>query len=201
MKTTFFCLFLLAGSVAGQTLFPDQATARAALGLSAMRTLPRAAAGEKLHDLQGLTRQELAALRSFVAEQAPEQDRIMLRFQEDIAGRYGEPVISWELAYQLTSVLAGRELPDPVIARLTTSLVNAMDSAISCRKTLSSVRLSAKFRVSTESFYSELLAMGVDTDNAKIVTESLLRGGMSISYTDTAVPLVKPIPPARRRTN
>jgi len=67
----------------------------------------------------------------------------MLRFADDVSKIYGESVIPWELAYALTSVLAGKDLSNPDLAPLTRAILEAVSSAFLCRSEHSNLRESA----------------------------------------------------------
>ena len=194
MKTAFWCLLLLTGRVDGQTI-SDEFIGRLVSDLSALQGLPVAANGQRLHDLSSLTSQELTTLKSFVADKSPEQDRIMTRFVEDVAERYGMPVIPWTFSYSLTSSLMGRTLNREALKQLSSSIVTSMDAAMDCRNTQSSIRKSAKFRAAAEVSYDRLLALGVEAADARVVIDSLLKAGLLICNSNVRI---IPIPPARR---
>ena len=198
MKTAVWCLLFLAARVGAQTI-PDELVDRLATDLSALRNLPNPN-GERLRGFLDLTRSDLTALRSFVSQQAPEQNRAMTRFVDDIADRYGKVLIPWDVAYALTSALAGRELPDEMLKQLSSSFVLAIDSTVSCRDTRSSLRKSVKFRAALESMNNSLVSLGVHGADALVVLESLSTAGLRIADPNAAGPVVKPIPPYQPRS-
>jgi hypothetical protein len=198
MKMAFWCLLLMAGTVRGEAV-SDEFVGRLAGDLAGLKDLP--AATERLHNLQDLSSAERTTLRSFVAEMEPEQDRIMKRFGDDAADRYGEPVLPWDFSYALTTVLMGRDLGDQALRRIASFVVMSMDVALECRTNGSPIRSSAKFRAATELGYRQLLAVGVEDGDARVVIDCLLKAGLQVSNGFPERPLVRPIPPAHRLPN
>ena len=106
---------------------------------------------------------------------------------------YGETVIPWDLAYALTSVLAGKDLSNDNLRPLTRAILEAVSSAFLCRNEHSNLRDSVQLRAAVEHAYRALLALNVTATNARVVVGSLLKAGLYVCADRT---LVVPIPPA-----
>jgi hypothetical protein len=194
MKRAFWSLTLLVSSVYGQTV-PNEFVTRIVSDLVPLRNEPPSSNPARLAGLRELTRADLAALRSFLAEKAPGQTQVINRLAEDINGHYGGPLIPWETPYALTTALAGRELPNDRLTFLANALASAMDSAVDCRKRLSSLRRSMRFKSALELAYRELLELGVGIADAKTVVESLSVAGLRIADPNPAGSIIRPIRP------
>ena len=161
-------LLLFTLTVSAQTTGDDELVSRLNSALLPLKSLPK---GDALPDLVAMTAEDRAALRAAVANQNPAQNRVMLRFADDMAELYGVAVILWDFAYALTSVLAGKDVSQDTLTPLTSSILGALDSAFA----RSNLRKSAQFRASVEHAYDALLALGVSPANTRVVVDSLLK--------------------------
>jgi len=148
--------------------------------VQALKFLPSLPIGQALPDLLRIAKEDRAALRATVASKNPDQDRVMLRYADDVSKIYGETVIPWDLACALTSVLAGKDR-------------GRGQRAFACRNEQSSLRQPVEFRTAVERAYGALLALDVSAPKARVVAGGLLKVG---GFICADRPLVRPIPPA-----
>jgi hypothetical protein len=192
METGLPCLLFLAiASAAGQQL-PGPLHAQINANLRLLRSLP---AGDPLPDLTAISPESHLALKQRVSESNPRQDRIMRLFAFDIASSYRDkPVVPWNFAFALTTVLAGREVPDEMLTRLTDEILDAFDAAFACRNQGCYLGYSAEFRRAAEQVRDELVAVGVSKADALQVAGGIMEGGRLIASPPRL--RVMPIPPA-----
>ncbi len=163
--------------------------------LMALKSLPALPNGIVLPNLFAMSTEDRAALRKTVANRSPDQDQVMMRYADAMAKFYEKTVVPWDLAYALTSVLAGKDLSNDALTPLTGAILDAVDSAFVCMNTGSDLGNSVQFRASVEHAYHALLALDVSAPNARVVVGGLFKAGNLIC---NGGPLVRPIPPALR---
>jgi hypothetical protein len=135
---------------------------------------------------------DLMALRS-LSVGSPERSQAMGRYASDINKLYPIGFVTRDLAYALTSALAGKGLSDDTLTPLTRATLGIIDSAFACRTDSSDLRNSVQFRASIEQAYHALLALDASAPNTRVVMGLLFRAADRIAH-----PIVRPIPPAHR---
>jgi hypothetical protein len=198
MNAGSLCLLLLTMMVSAQTIRDEVIVTRLNSDLMALKFLPSLPNGKKLPDLVAMTREDRAALAARVANRNPDQHQVILRYADAMAKLYEETVIPWDLAYALTSVLAGKNLSNHTLTPLTSAILEAVDRAFVCRDTQSDLGKSPQFRASIELAYDALLALDVSHPNARIVAGGLLESGKLIRARGPRLPFIRPIPPVLR---
>ncbi len=144
------------------------------ISLSSVRGMPE---GSAVLNPLSLGRLDLARLKAMVKDQNPDLDSTMQRFAADAAERYDKYVIPWSVAYVVTSVLAGKDLPRNSVTWLVTSIVTALDSAFVCRRTSTPLRDSAEFGSALKRLRETLLSLGVAPSNVKIAVDNMIDAG------------------------
>jgi hypothetical protein len=162
--------------------------------LAALRRLPN----QEMLDPSQLAASDRAALRTNLEIQNPGQTEAMSTIVGDLRDRYGEPILSWDSAYVLTTALAGKVLENNSLTAFTRSFVKSLDNAAACSRIRMPVRSCKQFQDSAEQMYAALLPLGISTANAQIVVENLIRNGDRLA--SQKGPLFQPIPRARPAT-
>jgi hypothetical protein len=194
MKWSVFCPLLLAGALLAQDSRRDDAVYHMNAALAESQLLPSPPSGFVLQDTVAMTPADRRALRASVAAEHPDQNRAMLRYVQTVAAIYGKPVITWDFAYSLTNVLAGRQLPAETLTRINAAILEALDSALVSYETGFPLRRSTRFRTALEQVSDTLKASGVSDANASITIAALLQTGASMATPGPA--LLRPVPPA-----
>ncbi len=191
MTTSSRCLIalLLAPAVFAQVR-QNEVADRLTADLLALTFVPALPEGSVVLNPRALDRLDLASLKATVKNTMPDLDSAMQRLAADAAPRYDRYVVPWSLAYVLTRVLAGKELPLNSANLIATSTLNALDSAFTCRKTSTPLRDSAQFLSALKTLRESLLILGVNPVNAKIVIDNVV--GAARLVVDPVMP--EPIP-------
>src|SRR5258708_437610 len=160
MKTPSLCLslFLITMTVNAQPTWEDVMT-RLNSDLMALKSLPALPNGIVLPNLFAMSTEDRAALRKTVANRSPDQDQVMMRYADAMAKFYEKTVVPWDLAYALTSVLAGKDLSNDALTPLTGAILHAVYSAFVCINTGSHLGNSAHLRPAVEHAYHALLPL------------------------------------------
>ena len=127
-----------------------------------------------------LDRLDLAHLKATVKGHNPDLDGIMQRLAADAAKRYDKYVIPWSLAYVVTSVLAGKDLPRHSATLLSTSIIAALDGAFMCRRTATPLRDSPEYRSALTDLRETLLSVRVAPSDMNVVIENLITASRQI---------------------
>jgi hypothetical protein len=155
-----------------------------------MICLAMTAVAEPVRDLAPIN-QPLIALNKANLNGAGE-DRIILEYADAVAGLYGQPVISQDLANAVTSALAGnRELSNETLTPFNQALLDALDAAaFRCRRTSSDLPRDVQFRNSVHRVYRALLDLDAGERQAQNVTAALLEAANRIW---NGAPLIRPL--------
>jgi len=176
---------LLAPTLFAQT-HPDEVADRLTADLIALNSIPALPEGSVVLNPRSLDRLDLAILKTTVKNRTPDLDRAMQSFAADAAPRYAKYVIPWSLAYVLTSVLAGKNLPRNSAETIATSTLNALDTAFACRRTSTPVRESAQFLSALKALRETLLILEVNPPNVRIIIDNVI--GAASLVVDPAIP-------------
>jgi hypothetical protein len=195
MKTCALSLLLFAMTVHAQRA-PDAAgVSQLNADLMALKSLPTLPGGDTLPDPLPMAVTGREALRHSVS---PVQEQVMQQYSRDLnmilakhrvtivdgkdeglegptAGLRGKAFVSWDQAYALTSVLAGKDLSEDLLAPLSGAILGMVDSALVCLNDSSRLRDSAGFRASSEQAYKALRTLGVAPPNVEVVMGILFR--------------------------
>ena len=187
MTTSSRCLiFLLLASALFAQTHQNEVAQRLAADLIALTSMPGLPEGSVVLNPRSLDRLDLLNLKAVVKNRTPDLDSAMQKFAADAAPRYDTYVIPWSLAYVLTSVLAGKNLPRNSANLIATSTLTALDSAFVCRRTSTPLRNSAQFLSSLKTLQETLLSVGVNAPNVKIVIDNVI--GAARLVVDPAIP-------------
>jgi len=115
----------------------------------------------------------------------------MSNLVNDLKGRYGKPVLSWDLSYVLTSALAGKALEKESLTTFTRSFLGSLDNALTCSRIRMPLRSCKQFEDSVKEMYAALLPLGVSSVNAQTVVEKFVDAAA-----EQVGPLFQPILPA-----
>jgi len=181
-------LILMAMVVLGQKSPDSQIVDRLNSDFVPLHSLP---GQEMLRDPAQLSALDRNALRDNLEVQNPGQQEAMSNLVNDLKGRYGKPVLSWDLSYVLTSALAGKALEKESLTTFTRSFLGSLDNALTCSRIRMPLRSCKQFEDSVKEMYAALLPLGVSSVNAQTVVEKFVDAAA-----EQVGPLFQPIPPA-----
>lgn len=175
MKVWYVCLLLVIEAAYAQ---PNAILMRLNGELTELKSLPVVPDRAALSGLPSLGGGHPQTFRKNVAESEPEMYRAANWIAGDIS-RFHYPYpgdfATWELAYALTSVLAGKNLSDDRVAPLTEAIAGVVASAVDCRANLTRLLDSTQFQHSMEQAYKALIALNVSVPNTRVMMGLLYR--------------------------
>jgi hypothetical protein len=110
MKAWLLCLLLFPVTVGAQPAHDEVVITQLNSHLLALKVLPPLPDGKSLSNVYLMDRQQRAAIRKTLDSQNSDQQKAMRSYADAVGKLYQKPVIPWDLAFALTSVLAGRDL-------------------------------------------------------------------------------------------
>jgi hypothetical protein len=124
----------------------------------------------------------------------PLQTRIMAQFAKDVNALHPLGFVTRNLAFSLTSALAGRDLSDEKLTPLVNGILVNYAAALACKANSCDLLKSVPFRASIEQTYSALVDLGVTAPDAQRVMRLVYQAASRVGET-TGQPVVRPIPP------
>jgi hypothetical protein len=110
---------------------------------------------------------DLMPMRSI--ESSPDnaaQQRVMAQFATDISKLHPPGFVSRDLAYALTSAIAGKDLSDDNLTPLVNGILANFGSALACKADICDLMKSVQFRAFTKQTLSALTALDVSARDA-----------------------------------
>lgn len=137
----------------------------------------------------------LGSLRTGISQ---EQEAVVQRYKQDITQFERQrhmamqpsdlvfvvPLRSFfskEQGYQLSNALVGKDLSERKLTPLSQGILGMVESAVVCRNTGWRLQDSDEFRASAEQAFEALRALGVGSENARLVMELLFRKAIDVT--------------------
>jgi hypothetical protein len=124
----------------------------------------------------------------------PAQKHVMVQFATDISKLHPPGFVSRDLAYALTSAIAGKDLSDDNLTPLVTGILANFVSALACKAASCDLMKSVQFSTSIKQTHSALTDLGVSAWDAIAVIRLVYQAADRVAR-PPAASLIRPATP------